>query len=85
MGEKITKNCKVIGTNDAFKNLQSQSDENFTLVNLADSVHEFIFQDQKYLFDIKGVIFTKENTIILTGFLSDDTQQVGKIAIELFN
>lgn len=85
MGEKITKNCRFIGTNDAFKNLQGQSDEDFILTNIADSVHEFIFQNQKYLFDIKGSIFTKENTIILTGFLSDDTQQVGKIAIELFN
>jgi hypothetical protein len=85
MGEKITKNCRVIGTNDAFKNLQGQSDEDFILTNVADSVHEFVFQEQKYLFDIKGSIFTKENTIILTGFLSDDTQQVGKIAIELFN
>jgi hypothetical protein len=82
---KVTENCRIIGTNDAFKDLQGQEDKEFVLVNIADSVHEFIFRDQKYLFDIKGTIFTKENTIILTGFLSDDTQQVGKIAIELFN
>lgn len=82
---KITKYCKVIGTNDAFKALQSEQDEEFNLINIADSVHNFTFKGVDYLFDIKGSIFTKENTIILTGFLSDNTKQVGKIAIELFN
>lgn len=82
---KITQYCKVIGTNDAFKNLHGEKDEEFSLINISDSVHNFTFNGVDYLFDIKGSIFTKENTIILTGFLSDDTKQVGKIAIELFN
>jgi hypothetical protein len=82
---KITKNCKFIGTNDAFKDLQGQEDEEFILINIADSVHNFTFKGVDYLFDIKGSIFTREDTIILTGFLSDNTKQVGKIAVELFN
>lgn len=85
MGEKIVKNCKVIGSNDAFKDLHGKLDEEFELINIADSVHNFTFLCQEYLFDIKSSIFTKENTIILTGFLSDKTKQVGKIAVELFN
>lgn len=82
---KITKYCKVIGTNDAFKELQGAEDEEFVLINISDSVHSLTFKGMDYLFDIKGSIFTRENTILLTGFLSDDTKQVGKIAIELFN
>lgn len=82
---KVTKNCRVIGANDAFKDLKGQEDEEFILINISDSVHNFTFKGVDYLFDIKGSIFTRENTILLTGFLSDDTKQVGKIAIELFN
>lgn len=82
---KVTENCRIIGTNDAFKDLQGQEDKEFVLINISDSVHGFTFKGVNYLFDIKGSIFSKEDTIILTGFLSDDTKQVGKIAIELFN
>jgi hypothetical protein len=82
---KITKSCKVIGVNDAFKDLQGEQDDEFILINISDSVHNLTFKGKEYLFDIKGCIFTKKETILLTGFLSDNTNQVGKIAFELFN
>ena len=40
---KITKYCKFIGTNDAFNDLQGQEDEEFILINISDSVHNFTF------------------------------------------
>lgn len=83
--EKITKYCKIIGSNEVFNLLKDELSEDFSFKNLSGTIHEFIFNSINYTFDIKRCIITDKNSILLEGFLSDNINNVGLIILELYN
>lgn len=73
---------KVVGTNKTTEHLMGKKSEmGFVRKGPRTIIRELFFDDKKYLFDEKSVDFLVDR-VLIHGFLSDDKQDVGKIALE---
>lgn len=70
---------KVVGTNTTTEYLMGQKAS--LTESYANSVKELSFNGKKYLFDEKSVDFLSDR-VLIHGFLSDNEQNVGRIALE---
>lgn len=70
---------KVVGTNQATEHLIGET-ASLTQTFIG-SVRELTFGEKKYLFDEKSVDFLPQ-CVLINGFLSDNEQNVGRIALE---
>ena len=70
---------KVVGTNKTTEYLMGQKAS--LTESYANSVKELSFDGKKYLFDEKSVDFLSDS-VLIHGFLSDNQQNVGRIALE---
>lgn len=73
---------KVVGTNKTTEYLMGKKSEmGFVRKGPRTIVRELFFDNKKYLFDEKSVDFLVDR-VLIHGFLSDDKENVGKIALE---
>ena len=73
---------KVVGTNSATKHLMGQEAcLGITRKNPHSSTKELLFEDEIYLLDEKTVDFLPDR-VLIHGFLSDNKQNVGRVALE---
>ena len=73
---------KVVGANKTTEHLMGKKSEmGFVRKNSRTVIRELFFDNKKYLFDEKSVDFLVDR-VLIHGFLSDDKENVGKIALE---
>jgi len=73
---------KVVGTNSATKHLMGQEASlGITRKNPYSLIKELLFKDGIYLLDEKTVDFLPDR-VLIHGFLSDNKENVGKVALE---
>jgi len=73
---------KVVGSNKTTEHLIGKEAEmGHTRKGPSTTLRELFFDDKKYLFDEKSVDFLP-NCVLIHGFLSDDKENVGKIALQ---
>jgi len=73
---------KVVGSNKTTEHLMGKEAEmGHTRKGPSTTLRELFFDDKKYLFDEKSVDFLP-NCVLIHGFLSDDKENVGKIALQ---
>ena len=73
---------KVVGANKTTEHLMGKKSE-MGLVRKGSRtiIRELFFDNKKYLFDEKSVDFLIDR-VLIHGYLSDDKENVGKIALE---
>lgn len=73
---------KVVGANKTTEHLMGKKSEmGFVRKGQRTIIRELFFDNKKYLFDEKSVDFLADR-VLIHGYLSDDKENVGKIALE---
>jgi hypothetical protein len=74
----MTGQIEIIGANKGFEEIKGK--EFSGSLSFSEGLHSLRFNDEKYCFEIKDILF-KEEAIVLNSWASDEKLNIGQISI----
>jgi hypothetical protein len=77
-------NIKIAATNPVFPDFPIGQNVTFNIFPVGDGMYQLMHGEIKYIFEPKKTFIVNENSILIEGFITDNTN-VGQMAFEFYS